>query len=132
MIRVEDHGGIFAFNRGKMKGEALAKAQEFAQSQNMVAVPLAMNEHPVGVLGDWAAVEYQFRLVPPNSNAAHGSHLQKRADLVIEDNQNINVNQRIQKEDDIYGELMKLDNLRKQGILTEDEYNNEKQKILNR
>jgi hypothetical protein len=37
-----------------------------------------------------------------------------------------------EKESDIYSELMKLDELRKNGILTESEFTQEKQKILNR
>jgi hypothetical protein len=139
MIRVEDHGGIFAFNRGKMKGEALKRAQAFAESKRMVAIPLGMKEHPVGILGDWAAVEYQFRLVPPGSEAAQGAHLIPRADVVIETNETIRVEKKEEvtienkpsSARDIYQELMKLDDLRQRGILTEEEFDQQKRRLLN-
>jgi hypothetical protein len=134
MVRVEDHAGIFAFNRGKMKGQALAQANEFAEKKGMVAVPVNMSEHPVGVLGDWASVEYQFRLVPQNSPEASNKGLFPRADLVIERSDNIKVDVKTQdlssEKKDIYGELIKLDDLKKKGIITEDEFNSEKAKLL--
>ena len=131
MVRVEDHAGIFAFNRGKMKGVALKKAEEFATSKSMVAIPLGMKDHPVGILGDWPAVEYQFRLVHKNSPSAIGGHLQPRADVVIEYNENIKINQTSINNEDLYKELMKLNDLKKQGILTEEEFLIEKKKLLN-
>ncbi len=52
MIRVEDHGGIFAFNRGKLKPTAIQEANDFAASKGKIAIPVAMDSHPVGILGD--------------------------------------------------------------------------------
>lgn len=134
MIRVEDHAGIFAFNRGKMKGEAFKKSQKFAKSKGKVAIPLGMKEHPVGVLGDWAAVEYQFKLVDKDSQEANGGHLIPRADIVIDKKEDVRIHGDIRTETkqskDLYTELMKLEDLRKKGILTDDEFKHEKQKLL--
>lgn len=128
MIRVEDHAGIFAFNRGKMKGEALKKAKAFADSKEMDVFPVEMKEHPVGILGDWAAVEYQFRLVPRGSKQNSGGKLVRPADFISENTQNININN--SGSDDLYDHLLKLDDLKKRGIITEEEFNSEKQKLL--
>jgi hypothetical protein len=128
MIRVEDHAGIFAFNRGKMKGEALQRAKAFADSKNMDISPVEMKEHPVGILGDWAAVEYQFRLVPKGSEKGSGGKLVRPADFISENTQNININKG--GSDELYDKLLKLDDLKKRGIITEDEFQTEKQKLL--
>src|SRR4051812_14392648 len=53
MVRKEDHGGIFAFNRGHLKSDAIRDANSFAEKQGKVAIPISGKEHPVGVLGDW-------------------------------------------------------------------------------
>ncbi len=53
MLRIEDHGGIFAFNRGKLKPTAIQEANEFAASKGKIAIPVAMDSHPVGILGDY-------------------------------------------------------------------------------
>lgn len=128
MIRVEDHAGIFAFNRGKMKGEALKKAKAFADSKEMNVFPVEMKEHPVGILGDWAAVEYQFRLVPKGSQKNSGGKLVRPADFISENTQNLNIKN--SGNDDLYDHLLKLDDLKKRGIITEEEFNAEKQKLL--
>lgn len=75
MVRVEDHGGIFAFNRGKFKYSAIQQANDFAASKGKVAIPVAMDSHPVGILGDWAAVEYQFRVVSHDDPEAQRTSL---------------------------------------------------------
>ena len=128
MVKVEDHAGIFAFNRGNMKGEALKKAQKFAESKGMIATPISMKEHPVGILSDWASVEYQFRLVPKNSKMANGGKLLPRPDVVIQKNISTKIKN---TSENLYTKLMKLDDLRKKGILTEKEFNKEKEKLLN-
>jgi len=132
IIRVEDHAGIFAFNRGKMKGEALKKADSFAKGKGQVAIPLSMKEHPVGILGDWPAVEYQFRLVSEDSPLAAGGYLEQRADFVIESNENIQIKQITDDsaKSDTYENLLKLDNLRSQGVITNEEFEIEKKKLL--
>lgn len=136
MVRVEDHAGIFAFNRGKMKGEALKKAKAFADARGMESVPVEMKEHPVGILGDWAAVEYQFRLVPRGTKQALGGKLVRPTDYISENTQNINVNrsgkirENKTEKGDVYDQLLKLDELLKRGIITKEEFDSEKRKLL--
>ena len=134
MIRVEDHGGIFAFNRGKLKSSAIKQANNFAASKGKVAIPVAMESHPVGVLGDWAAVEYQFRVVSQDDPEAQRTSLTPRPDVVIEKDSNISVDiktkDQTEQTKDVYKELLKLDDLRKKGIITEEEFETQKKKIL--
>jgi hypothetical protein len=134
MITKEDHGGIFAFNRGKLKTDTIREANEFAESKGKIAVPVALKEHPVGVLGDWASVEYQFRVVDKNDPEAKRTSLVPRADVVIEKTERIAADVRTkdetEKRPDLYTEIMKLDDLRKKGLITDAEFEAQKQKLL--
>lgn len=72
MIYREDHRGIYGQTEGQMKDQAINDASFFAKTQNMVAAPISMRSKPVGILGDWATVEYKFKLVSKNSAIARG------------------------------------------------------------
>lgn len=134
MIRVEDHAGIFAFKRGQLKSSAIQQANDFAESQDKIAIPINMKSHPVGILGDWAAVEYQFRVVSKDDPEAKRTSLAPEADVVIEKTNEISVDiktkDQSEKTIDVYTELLKLDDLRKKGIITEAEFETQKKKIL--
>jgi hypothetical protein len=134
MLRVEDHAGVFAFNRGKMKSAAFKKANAFAESKGKIAIPIHLKEHPVGILGDWPAVEYQFRVVSEDDPDAKRTSLKQRADLVIDKNINIKgkmeSNSTSDNKPDLYNQLLKLDDLRSRGILTEDEFKKQKELLL--
>lgn len=133
MVRVEDHGGIFAFNRGKLKGRAVQEANEFAASKGMVAVAVSMKEHPVGILGDWAAVEYQFMVVPKNDPDAKRNPLKPESDLLVDKSHvgiDLNIEDESSKNADVYAELIKLDDLKQKGIITEAEFETQKRKLL--
>jgi len=134
MVRVEDHGGVFAFNRGNLKARAIQEANDFATSKGKIAIPVAMESHPVGILGDWAAVEYQFRVVSAVDPEAKRTSLTPRADVVTETKSDISVDikskDQSEKTKDLYTELIKLDGLRKKGIITEDEFETQKRKLL--
>ncbi len=66
MIAKEDHGGIFG-SLAKLKADTIREANEFAARQGKVAIPIATKEKPMGICcGQWAAFEYQFRIVAKN------------------------------------------------------------------
>lgn len=67
MITKEDHRGIFAFNRSKLKTDTIREANDFAEKKGKIAAQVSLKEHPMGILGDWASVEYQFRVIDKNS-----------------------------------------------------------------
>jgi len=134
MLTKEDHGGIFAFNRGSLKTDTIREANAFAESQGKIAIPVASHEHPVGILGDWASFEYQFKVVDKNDHDAQRTSLVPRPDIVIEKNEKITADVRTKDQSenpkDLYGELIKLDDLRKKGIINDVEFEAQKKKLL--
>jgi hypothetical protein len=134
MLTREDHGGIFAFNRGKLKTDAIREANDFAEKQGKIAIPVSMREHPCGVLGDWPSVEYQFRVVDKNDPEARRTSLVPRPDVVIEKTEkvsaDVHVKEQSEKPSDLYTELIKLEDLRKKGIINDSEFEALKKKLL--
>ncbi len=134
MLIKEDHAGIFAFNRNQVKIDTINEANAFAKNQGKIAIPISMKDHPVGILGDWASFEYQFKVVDKNDPEARRTSLVPRADVVIDKTEkvSIDVNTKDQSERsmDVYLELIKLDDLRKKGIISDVEFEAQKKKIL--
>ena len=60
MLSRDDHAGIFG-NKNALKAGVIRDANAFAESRGKIAIPISAKEHPVGVMGDWASFEYQFR-----------------------------------------------------------------------
>ena len=109
-------------------------ANEFAASQGKIAIPLGAAEKPVGGPGQWPSFEYQFRVVDASDPEAKRTSLVPRPDVVIQNDQRITGDIRTKDETpqrrDIYAELIKLDDLREKGIITDAEFDAQKQKIL--
>lgn len=131
LVTIQNKAGIFG-SLPRTRQKAIRAANEFAQSRGMEAVPVAMQSTPVGGPGQWPTVEYQFRLVSPGSAPAHGTALLPRADSTldvnVESGERASTGQPATRE--IYSELIKLDDLRSRGILTEDEFQQQKRKLL--
>lgn len=125
MIAKTSKAGIFG-NPAKMKLGMIRQANEFAASKGMAAVPLASSEVPLAV-GQFASFEYQFRLVDKGNPKANGGHLQHVPDEVVDIN-GAGPSAPIQA--DLYSQLVKLDDLRKRGIITDAEFDAQKQKLL--
>ena len=126
MLTDEDKGGIFG-NSAKMKADVIRKANDFAASQGKVAIPVTTHETPMS-FGHFATFEYQFRLVNPDSPEARGVNTLGPMPSVSV--QKIETKDSTPKSKDTYAELMKLDDLRKKGIITEEEFQAEKKKVL--
>ena len=97
----------------------------------MEAIPLSSRSTPTGP-GRFASFEYQFRVVNANDSEARRTSLTPSADIVIEKNETINANvtNRNLQEKDLYSELLKLEELRKKGILTQKEFDARKKSLL--
>lgn len=128
-----DKSGIFG-NPSAMKADVLREANEFAESKSKVAIPLTVHETPLIVGQRFASVEYQFRVVDKNDPEAKRTSLVPRADVVIEKAEKISVDiktkDQTERPRDVYAELIKLDDLRKRGILNEAEFDAQKKKLL--
>jgi len=133
MLSKEDHAGIFG-SMAKLKADVISEANAFAESQGKVAVPLHAKEKPVGGPGQWASFEYQFRVVDKNDPEARRTSLSPAPNMTIEKTEKVDVD--IKSKDltsqykDVYTELIRLDDLRNRGILTEEEFQTLKKKLL--
>ena len=130
-----DKAGIFG-NATAMKAKVFEEANSFATSQGKVAIPISVNETPMAPGGRFASIEYQFRVVATDDPEYSRVSLTPRPDQVTESKNTIdlNINQSgsVVPADgpDTYEELIRLDDLRKRGILTEEEFQSEKTKFL--
>lgn len=133
MISQTSAGGMFT-NMGTLKSEVIQRANAFAESKGKVAIPVAAQE-TLAAPGRMPNYEYQFRLVNKNDPRAAGASLVKTPDVVIENrsqapNVVVNTGGDGTKSQDLYAELLKLDDLRKRGIITESEFESLKKKLL--
>ena len=130
MISQTSAGGMFT-NMGALKAEVIKRANAFAEKNGKVAAPIASRETPPAP-GRMPNFEYQFRLVDANDPRAPGGGLIPRPDVVIENNINPTSTPIANKppEKDVYAELLKLDDLRRRGIINDAEFEDQKAKIL--
>ncbi len=87
----------------------------------------------------WATYEYQFRVVDANDPEARRTSLAPRADTVITIENvppqpvpasSVPASKEPERVDDLYSKLIKLDDLRARGLITDSEFQLEKQKLL--
>lgn len=124
MLSRTDKGGIFG-DASAMKQDVIREAQDFAKAQGKIAIPVSIKEVPLRP-GRFASVEYQFRVVSRDDPEARRTAIKDRADFVVERNENIKTD----AGKDPYADLMKLDDLRKRGIVTDAEFETQKRRLL--
>jgi len=127
LITEISRAGIFA-NLSKLKVKVLQQANDFAKKKGLVAVPVTYQEREAGGPGQWPKIDYQFKLVAADNPAAASAILMPRADVVVEAHQDSTVH--AGGNSDLYAELLKLDDLRKRGLLTDAEFEAQKKKLL--
>ena len=135
LLAREAHGGIFA-SAAKLKAGVIADANAFAENLGKVALPISAKEKPMGMgPAQWASFEYQFRVVDKDDPAVRRTQLVHNPKIVIQKS-DPDMPEQARKEQgskvDLYSELLKLEDLRKRGILTEAEFEQQKKKLLER
>jgi hypothetical protein len=131
LLSRQDKAGIFG-NASAMHAAVIEEANKFAASKGKVAIPITTNETPMWP-GHFATFDYQFRLVDPNSPEAVSTPMIQRPDVVVQQTEKKTVDVHSTTAPtlpDVYTELLKLDDLRKKGIITEDEFQAQKAKLL--
>jgi hypothetical protein len=141
-----DPGHVFA-DAAAMKAAAVGDADAFARSKGMIAVPVSFQEDTLAV-GHLKTVDYQFRLVPPGEPAPSvpvataaaapampfvpAAPAPVVAPAAASPAAPVPPASQAAKpaRGDYYEELIRLDDLRKRGILTEDEFQRMKAKII--
>lgn len=132
LLSREDKAGLFG-NASAMHAAVIEEANKFAASKGKVAIPISTHETPL-YPGHFATFDYQFRLVDPDSPEAKPTPLVQRPDVVVEQTEHKTVDVQTttpSAKPDLYTELMKLDDLHKRGLLTDDEFQTQKAKLLN-
>ncbi len=107
------------------------KANDFCAKKGLVMVPVSFNAKEGAIARNAPSANLVFRALKPGDPAI------TRPDIVEAEHssvstQNIRVTTKdeSQKQRDIYGELIKLDDLKKRGILSDAEFDAAKQKLL--
>lgn len=129
LVVVKNYAGIFG-NPQTTKTDAIKAANDFAAERGKVAVPLAMEYTPAGGPGHWPAAEYQFRLADSGSAGTTGATLTPRADVSIDVQTRDSSPPPPRPNPDLYSELIKLDDLRQRGLLTDSEFDEAKRRLL--
>jgi hypothetical protein len=128
-----DHGGIFG-NAGKMRTKVIQEANDFAQSKGKVAVMSYIQENPMGA-ANFASIEYTFWVLDKDDVDAHRIRVRQEPNVRVEVEQRTPAPSATQPipalaKPDLYTELSKLDDLHKRGILTDAEFEQQKQKSI--
>ncbi len=128
LLAREAHGGIFQ-SAAKMKADVIMDANRFAAKQGKVAVPISAKEKPMGSgPAQWASFEYQFRVVDKGDPSNTRTQVVHNPNIRIEKQDQDSLG--IQTKSQLYEELLVLDKLRKNGVITEEEFQQEKDEIL--
>ena len=123
--------GHFTTDLATLKEVVFRDANAFAKTQNKVMIPISTKEVE-RTMSQNPAFELQFRLAGPEDTSSAAVHLAPRPDVVIEKTVKISADIRNveEKKPDLYTELMKLDDLRKKGVITEEEFIAQKKRLL--
>jgi hypothetical protein len=105
-----DVGGALG-NAAALKAKMIEEANAFADSKGKRAVPVPFDELPGFPSCNPQVVEYNFRLVDPHQAAAPPAAKAQRVERLADG-------------------ILRLQQLRQQGLLTENEFQVEKQRLL--
>ena len=122
---------------GKIKRKVYDEAKIYANDKNAIVEVISVNEVKTG-FGVWPQIDLTFRLVDGTEKLANPENLNvtttrftSSANGKRTSRQTIIKQDISEKENDKYEKLLKLGSLKKEGILTEQEFLTEKNKILN-
>ena len=131
MITRDSKAGMFA-SMAKLKTKVINQANEFAASQGKIAIPISERTNRPNP--GFPTYEYQFRLVDRDSPDSKSTAIESSPDQIIESRNKssgeVTVRHESEAKPDLYTELLKLDDLRKKGILTDEEFEDQKRKLL--
>ena len=121
------------FATAGVREKVYKKANDFCAARGLVMVPVSLKVRPGALAQHPPSADLIFRALKPGDPAIG------RPELIGDDEAlaatqriNVSVKDSSKKEEksDVYAELLKLDDLRKRGILTEAEFEASKRKLL--
>ncbi len=134
MALCDSKAGAFA-SMATLKAKAIALANDFASKHGKVAIAISTKEtRAVPFTFRWPSVEYQFRLVDPSDPTAKPTALSVGKNGLSESidpsTAPPETSSKPAEKEDIYSQLLKLEELRQKGIITQAEFDAQKLKIL--
>ncbi len=120
---------------GSLKADAFEEASNYCTSQNKkIQVVNTSESQPPYVMGNFPRAEIQFMCLGEGDSEYIRPKMKKEPDVLIEQKGDISIDLKRQEKSenkkDIYTELIKLDDLRKKGIITAEEFEIQKNKLL--
>ena len=116
---------------GTLKAEAFQEASQYCTKlEKSLQVVSTYEASPPYILANFPKAEIQFMCLDVKDAELNRPKLRKEADSIIEIKNDIHTKDESKKSNDVYAELIKLDDLRKKGIITEAEFDAQKKKIL--
>ena len=117
---------------GVLKAEAFQEASQYcAKLGKSLQVVSTHEASPPYILANFPKAEIQFMCLDTKDAELNRPKLRKEPGTVVEVKQEIRSKDDSVKSKDVYAELIKLDDLRKKGILNEVEFEVQKKKLLN-
>ena len=116
---------------GTLKAEAFQEASQYCAKLGKSLQVISTHEaSPPYIFGNFPKAEIQFMCLDAKDAELNRPKLRKEADTVIEVKKDIRTKDESVKPNDVYTELIKLDDLRKKGIISEAEFEVQKKKLL--
>lgn len=117
------------YSGGEVKATAIREANQFcdAKGKKVQVVNSSQSDMRFGVE---AAAELQFMCLEPSDADYSRTTVKREADRILEVRKDIKTTETIPPSRDVYEQLIKLDELRKRGVISETEFEVEKKKIL--
>ena len=116
------------YSGSEVKTAAIREASKFCSSKGKQLQVVSANQRDMS-FGVNATAELQFMCLSSTDSDFSRTTIKRESDASVEVRKEINVNDESQKKS-MYDELLKLDELRKRGIITEAEFQNEKAKRI--
>jgi hypothetical protein len=125
------------FGAGTLKAEAIYEAEAYCRSRGKMLKVVSVTEaQPPFLLGNFPKAEVVFKALDPGNPElevpseydSSGTQIRVGSNKVNRSDISVSVENRVS--DDLYSKLEKLDELRKKGILTEEEFQAEKERLL--
>ncbi len=122
---------------GDLKAKALREGSRFCEKQGKKLQVVSTEEaSPPYILTNFPKAEVQFMCLDANDPELQRTRLEKSPDVVIKRDDtlkadvDVHTKEESDKSPDLYTELTKLEDLRKKGILTEEEFQTQKKLLL--
>ncbi len=117
---------------GTLKAKAFQEANEYCTNLGKLLQVISTHEtSPPYIFTNFPKAEIQFMCLDASDVELNRPKLRKDTDAVIEVKKDIRTKDDAVKPKDVYTELIKLDDLRKKGIISEAEFDMQKKKLLN-